>query len=67
MDEEFVNGTWFPYIVSVPTALLILLPLSLMTDMSAFRYVSLLSLGALLYTAIVLIVEAPGYYKDNID
>jgi amino acid permease len=34
--------------------------------MSAFRYVSLLSIGCLLYTAIVLIIECPGYYKDNI-
>ena len=38
-----------------------------MTDMSAFRYVSMASIGALLYTAVVLISEAPSYYRANID
>ena len=46
----------------VPTAFVVLLPLALMKDMSAFRYVSLASIGALAYTGIVLIVELPGYY-----
>lgn len=35
--------------------------------MAAFRYVSLASIGALLYTAVVLIIEAPEYYRQNID
>lgn len=47
----------------VPTAFLFLLPLALMKDMSAFRYVSLASIGALAYTGIVLIVELPDYYN----
>jgi amino acid permease len=48
---------------AVPTAALILFPLSLKKDMSAFRYVSLASIGALLYTGVVLIIELPAYYK----
>lgn len=35
--------------------------------MDAFKYVSLLSIGALLYTAIVLIIETPEYYAYYID
>lgn len=48
---------------AVPTAVFILLPLSLKKDMSAFRYVSLASIGALLYTGILLLVELPSYFR----
>jgi amino acid permease len=34
-------------------------------DMSAFRYVSLMSIAALLYTAVILLIELPGFYKKN--
>ena len=37
--------------------------MSLMTDMSAFRYASLASIGALVYVGIVLLVELPKYHK----
>lgn len=61
--DEFAETKLFAIYQSVPTALLLLLPLSLKRDMSAFRYVSLASIGALLYTGIVLIVELPKYYS----
>jgi hypothetical protein len=32
--------------------------------MSAFRYASLGSIAALLYTGVVLIIELPQYYKE---
>lgn len=38
--------------------------MSLLKDMSAFRHVSLASIGALLYTGIVLIIELPSYYDQ---
>ena len=57
MDEDYVRSREFVFYQSTPTALLILFPLSMKRDMSAFRYVSLLSIAALLYTAIVLIAE----------
>jgi amino acid permease len=44
-----------------PTALLILLPLSLIRDMSGFRHLSVVSIFALLYTGIILFVELPSY------
>lgn len=65
MNKDFVESTMFAIYQSVPTALLLLLPLSLKKDMSAFRYVSLASIGALLYTGVVLIVEVPKYFRAN--
>jgi amino acid permease len=67
MSEDTVNSYQFKLYQSVPTALLLLLPLSLKRDMSAFRYVSLASIAALLYTGIVLIVELPKYYNHFIN
>jgi len=44
-------------------ATFVLIPLSYKRDMDAFKYVSLLSIGALLYTGIVLLIEIPEHYK----
>ena len=46
----------------MPTAALVLFPLSIKRDMSAFRYVSLFSIGALAYTGVVLLAELKEYY-----
>mmetsp|Transcript_5608 Transcript_5608/g.9657 ORF Transcript_5608/g.9657 Transcript_5608/m.9657 type:complete len:123 (-) Transcript_5608:695-1063(-) len=64
-DSDFVYSIKFRLIQSLPLAILVLLPLSLKRDMSAFRYVSLASIGALLYTAVVLVIELPSYYQQN--
>ena len=50
--------------ISVPITIIILFPLCIKRDMSAFRYISLASLGALLYTGIVLLAELPAYYAE---
>jgi amino acid permease len=63
MDKDFVNSSNFSIFQAVPTAALILFPMSLKKDMSAFRYVSLASIGALFYTGVVLIYELPSFYK----
>ena len=60
VDESMLFSSY----IAVPTAIIVLLPLSLKRDMSAFRYVSLASIGALFYTGIVLIAELPAYYKE---
>lgn len=49
---------------TIVTSVCFLFPLAMKRDMSAFRYVSLASIGALLYTGIVLIVELPEYYRE---
>lgn len=53
-------------IQSIATVSFILFPLSLKRDMSAFRYVSMASIGAVFYTAIVIIYFIPDKYNANI-
>ena len=63
VSEDTVDSMEFRAMVSAPLALIIFL-LSMKRDMSAFRYVSLFSIAALIYTAIVLTVELPAYYSE---
>jgi hypothetical protein len=44
----------YKLIQMIPTAFIILFPLSMKREMSAFRYVSVLSIVALFYTGVVL-------------
>ena len=63
MAEDTVHGDRFILIQSGVVAFLILLPLSMKTDMSAFRYISLASIGALVYVGVLLLVELPKYFN----
>lgn len=63
-NEPVDDSMLFSTYIAVPSAVIVLLPLSLKRDMSAFRYVSLASIGALFYTGIVLIAELPAYYNE---
>jgi uncharacterized membrane protein len=67
MDKDFTESLKFVFLQSTPTAFLILLPLSMKRDMSAFKYGSIGSIVCLTYTAIVLLIEMPGYLNDNLD
>lgn len=60
-QTEFFKSIEFRAIQGIPTAFIFLVPLSLIKDMSGFRYISIASIGALFYTAIVLLIELPEY------
>jgi amino acid permease len=64
-DPEFFASWKYRAIQGAPTAILILLPLSLIKDMSGFRHISVVSIFALLYTGVVLFVELPEYIHKN--
>ena len=55
----------FRAIQAVPTAIVVIFPLSLIRDMSGFRYVSTASIIALFYTMLVLLIELPDYITLN--
>ena len=64
MDPDLANSVQLRVYFTVGAAVALLFPLAMKRDMSAFRYVSLASIGALFYTGIVLIVELPEYYRE---
>ena len=45
--------------------LTVIAPLCSVKEMSAFRYVSLLSLASLFYILVVLVYELPAYAREN--
>ncbi len=49
--------------INIPIAIVILFPMSLIRDMSGFRYVSIASIVALIYMGIVLLIELPEYFQ----
>ena len=64
-DADFFNSWQYRAVQGVPTALFVLLPLSLIRDMSGFRHISVVSIFALLYTGIVIFSELPAYINKN--
>jgi amino acid permease len=63
-DNFAFYETWqYRAMQGIPTAVIILYPLSLIKDMSGFRHISIISIFVLVYTAIVLICELPEYIK----
>jgi len=54
--------TLFKVLQVVGTTVMFIFPLSLAKSMSALRYISLVSIGAIIYTLIVMLVELPRYY-----
>ena len=65
--DHFLDSFEFRLCVNVPIAGLILLPLSLKRDMSDLAIMGIVSVGALLYTLLVLIIEVPFYWKEYRD
>lgn len=63
--SDFMSGWEFRAALAAPIALVILLPLSMIKDMSGFRYISFASIFALIYTGLVLICEMPAYIQQN--
>lgn len=57
-----MDGYWFIIPQSIIVAV-VLFSLCFKRDMDAFKYVSLGSIVALIYTGIVLIVDVPKYWR----
>ena len=55
-DIEFYSTWKYRAMQGVPTAAFILLPLSMIRDMSGFRHISVISILALVYTGVILFI-----------
>jgi amino acid permease len=62
-DYPFFDTWHYRAMQAIPTAVIVIFPLSMIKDMSGFRHISIVSIFALVYTGIVLICELPEYIK----
>lgn len=62
VEQEFVQSFLCRVVISVPIAALALFPLSMKRDISSLTFASLASMGALLYTLLVLLGEVTFYF-----
>jgi amino acid permease len=60
---HYLNNIVFRALVNIPIAVVVLLPLSLLRNLSSLSFASVLSLLALTYTGIVMYIELPFYHK----
>ena len=65
VNRDFVNSFLCRVVISVPIAALLLFPLSMKRDISSLTFASLASMGALLYTLLVLLGEVTFYFEEN--
>ena len=61
IDKDFLKSTDFKCATAIPIAAVILLPFSLIKDMSGFRHVSFACIISLFYLGVVLLIELPSY------
>lgn len=64
VSESYTSTMKFRAMVNIPLDCLIVIPLSAMRDMSSLAFISLLTVAALIYCAILLVVELPFYNRE---
>jgi hypothetical protein len=63
LSYEDTNTMWFRAAVNIPIDAFIVIPLSAMRDMSSLAFISLLTVLALVYCALLLLIEVPWYNR----
>ena len=63
-DKDFFTTFEFRLLVNLPIAGVVLLPLSLKRDMSSLTFAGILSVIAITYTLLVLLIETPFYWQE---
>lgn len=64
LAQSYTDTMKFRAMVNIPLDALIVIPLSAMRDMSSLAFLSLLTVLALVYVAILLLVELPWYHAE---
>lgn len=65
LDEAAVTSKGTFVLVSLLTNYLVIFPLSLKENLHEFRYISIIALLAIVYVAIILLVQLPAFYEHN--
>jgi len=64
-DTTFTNSMKFRALIGIPATIFLYFPLSMKRDMSAFAYGGVASVIALLYVALIMVIEMPFYYAQS--
>jgi amino acid permease len=64
LDFSYIDTIKFRAIVNFPMAIVFLIPISLLRDITSLAFASLLSLLSLTYTCILMYAELPFYNKE---
>lgn len=64
MSADFVASIEFRAIANPLIAVVVLIPISLLRDLSSLAFASMLSLLALTYTCLLMFVELPWYSRE---
>lgn len=64
MSADYISSIEFRCFSNFPLAILVLIPISLLRDISSLAFASMLSLIALLYTGALMLVELPWYSRE---
>ena len=65
MDPLTIRAFETSVLITVIFSLLVIAPLGAMREMSAFRYISIVSIMSLGYILVVIVAELPSYYSQN--
>ena len=64
VSQDYTDTYKFRAIANIPLDLALVIPLSIMRNISSLAFVSLLTVLALIYCALLLLVEAPWYNRE---
>ena len=64
VSQEYTDTSKFRAIANIPLDIALVIPLSIMRNISSLAFVSLLTVLALIYCALLLLVEAPWYNRE---
>ena len=65
LDSEMIYRADIKILIMIVTALLFIFPLSLLKNLSGFRYISLFILFVMYYVCLALLFELPAYFSAN--
>jgi len=66
-DKTFMKSMLSRVYIGLPVSICLYFPLCIVRDLSAVRYGGLFTVISLIYIGLVMAVECPEYYKENID
>jgi amino acid permease len=65
LSHEYLYSWTLFTIITLITNYVIIFPLSLFESLHKFRYISVIAMVAIVYVAVILLLDLPKYYEAN--